>query len=163
MPPKKTASGRMPERRISFEFAAILATSIEHWLRAAYEKTNEFSDELEIQKLKRAPPTGVVTATDHTHVSKGVENLWITSEQVAPRRACPIAPHPAPAASQAFPQVYAGGKALSRAEKDPFINRFSRPNKQQPSSSPASQATDLSVTATENHCPLLFDSPWGHP
>lgn len=69
----------MPEHQISFEFAAILATSNEHWLRAPQQKTNEFSDELEIQKVKRATPDASRSARESPVVRKGVEKLWITA------------------------------------------------------------------------------------
>lgn len=117
MPPKKAASGRAPERRISFEFAAILATSNEHWLRASEEKTNEFPDELQIQKVKRTAPTAVHASAEYLHVGKGVEKLWITLTDGERRCADPIVAQAAPAQPQGCPHPCACANTLSRRVK----------------------------------------------
>jgi hypothetical protein len=104
----------MPEHRISFEFAAILATSNEHWLRATQQKPNEFSDELQIQKVKGATLEANRSAWESAHVRKGVEKLWITADchhrvirTVANAQAATTAP-------QAFPHACTRANALRR-------------------------------------------------
>ena len=60
-----------------FEFAAILASSFSHWLRAFEQKPNVFFDKPEFQRVKRNSMDRFELGRERALVSKNFENLWI--------------------------------------------------------------------------------------